>query len=199
MDRGIVRVKGIDINSEPYEYKKFIGYVPENLSLPEYLTLEEFLIYSGRIRDIPRDQLRERLDYYIELFELEEKRKSLLLSLSRGMRQKAAFIRSDGAVTPCQEFAYKHSLYVNMHAKIVNPVILGDSKSEGIMNIWNKEEYVAFREVREKMPKDVPWCGDCLYSMFKCFFTETNSMDCFMNKPSCSERLYSVNISQCNI
>ncbi|MEM2321468.1 MAG: ABC transporter ATP-binding protein [Candidatus Bathyarchaeia archaeon] len=92
MDRGIVRVKGININSEPYEYKKFIGYVPENLSLPEYLTIEEFLIYSGRIRNVPKGQLRERLDHYIELFELEEKRRSLLLSLSRGMRQKAAII-----------------------------------------------------------------------------------------------------------
>lgn len=113
--------------------------------------------------------------------------------------KKAAFIRSDGAIAPCQEFAYKHPVYVNMHTKIVNPVIFGDSKREGIINIWNKKEYAAFREVREKMPENVPWCGDCLYSMFKCFFTETNSMDCFMNKPSCSECLYSANISQCNI
>jgi len=90
MDKGVVRIKGIDINENPYEYKRFIGYVPESLSLPEYLTLEEFLIYSGKIRGIPRDQIRERMNYYIRLFELEEKRRALLLSLSRGMRQKAA-------------------------------------------------------------------------------------------------------------
>lgn len=92
MDRGVVKVKGIDISREQYEYKKLIGYVPENLSLPEYLTLEEFLVYSGKIRNLPRDEIRERMNYYIELFELKEKRKSLLLSLSRGMRQKAAII-----------------------------------------------------------------------------------------------------------
>ncbi|MEM2273407.1 MAG: ABC transporter ATP-binding protein [Candidatus Bathyarchaeia archaeon] len=90
MDKGIVKVKGVDISREPYKYKRFIGYVPESLSLPEYLTLEEFLIYSGRIRGVPRNQIREKMNHYIELFELEEKRKSLLLSLSRGMRQKTA-------------------------------------------------------------------------------------------------------------
>lgn len=90
MDRGTVRVKGVDISEEPYEYKRFIGYVPENISLPEYLTVEEFLIYSGRIRRVPKDQIREAMNHYIKLFDLEGKRRSLLLSLSRGMRQKVA-------------------------------------------------------------------------------------------------------------
>lgn len=92
MDRGIVRVKGIDISEEPYEYKRFIGYVPENLSLPEYLTLEEFFIYSGKIRNVPKEQIRERMNHYMGLLGLEEKRGALLLSLSHGMRQKAAII-----------------------------------------------------------------------------------------------------------
>ncbi|MEM1514957.1 MAG: ABC transporter ATP-binding protein [Thermoproteota archaeon] len=90
MDSGIVKVKGIDISREPYEYKKFIGYVPENVSLPDYLTVEGFLIYSGKIRNVPNVQIRERVNYYLEIFELEEKRRSLLLSLSRGIRQKVA-------------------------------------------------------------------------------------------------------------
>lgn len=92
IDGGVVKVKGADISREPYGYKKFIGYVPENLSLPEYLKVEEFLIYSGRIRSVPKDQIKERMNYYIKLFELEEKRKSLILSLSRGMRQKVAVV-----------------------------------------------------------------------------------------------------------
>jgi ABC-2 type transport system ATP-binding protein len=90
MDRGTVRVNNFDITEEPYRYKKFIGYVPESVSLPDYLTLEEFLIYSGKIRGVPNEQIRERMNHYINLFELEDKRKALILSLSRGMRQKAA-------------------------------------------------------------------------------------------------------------
>ncbi|MCD6593207.1 ABC transporter ATP-binding protein [Candidatus Bathyarchaeota archaeon] len=90
MDRGKIIVDGVDIIKQPYEYKKLIGYVPESISLPEYLTLKEFLIYSGRIRNVPNELIRERMNYYLKVFELENKRRSLILSLSRGMRQKAA-------------------------------------------------------------------------------------------------------------
>ncbi|MBS7634295.1 ABC transporter ATP-binding protein [Candidatus Bathyarchaeota archaeon] len=90
MDRGSVKVNNFNIFEEPYGYKKFIGYVPESVSLPDYLTLEEFLIYSGKIRGVPNEQIRERMNHYINLFELTDKRRALILSLSRGMRQKTA-------------------------------------------------------------------------------------------------------------
>ena len=90
MDKGSVRVEGLDIRGEPYRYKRVIGYVPEAVSLPEYLTVEEFLIYSGKLREVPNDQLSERIDFYLHIFDLENKRKTLILLLSRGMKQKAA-------------------------------------------------------------------------------------------------------------
>lgn len=109
------------------------------------------------------------------------------------------FVRSDGAVTPCIEFSYKHPVYINSHVKTVNPVILGDLNEENVGDVWNKENYLAFREIRRKMSKNIPWCGDCLYSSLRCFFAETNSIDCYVNEPSCSECLYSVKIAQCNV
>lgn len=90
MDRGFVRVNGYDVSEEPYEYKRFLGYVPETVSLPEYLTVEEFLTYSGMIRGVAKERIKERIEGYLRFFNLEEKRRSLILSLSRGMRQKAA-------------------------------------------------------------------------------------------------------------
>jgi ABC-2 type transport system ATP-binding protein len=90
MDKGSVKVNGLDIGEEPYKYKSLIGYVPEAVSLPEYLTLEEFLIYSGKLRRASKERLRERIDFYLTAFDLEDKRKSLILVLSRGMKQKAA-------------------------------------------------------------------------------------------------------------
>jgi len=90
MDKGSVRIKEYDIQKEQYEYKRFIGYVPEVVSLPDYLTVEEFLIYSGRIRSVSNEQIRERMDFYLRTFDLESKRKTLILILSRGMKQKVA-------------------------------------------------------------------------------------------------------------
>lgn len=89
-DRGSVSVHGFDIRGDHYKYKKFIGYVPEAVSLPEYLTVEEFLIYSGKLREAPNEHLRERIDFYLRTFDIENKRKTLILLLPRGMKQKAA-------------------------------------------------------------------------------------------------------------
>ncbi|MCS7119949.1 MAG: ABC transporter ATP-binding protein [Nitrososphaerota archaeon] len=90
MDRGAVRVNGVNIEDEPIQYKRFIGYVPEVVTLPDYLTIEEFLIYSGRIRGVPDEEIRERMNFYINEFDLSDKGKTLILGLSKGMRQKVA-------------------------------------------------------------------------------------------------------------
>jgi ABC-2 type transport system ATP-binding protein len=90
MDKGVIIVNGLDPTQSPYEYKRSIGYVPESVSLPDYLTVEELLIYSGKIRNIPNDLIMQRIDMYLRIFDLQEKRKSLVLLLSRGMKQKAA-------------------------------------------------------------------------------------------------------------
>ena len=115
------------------------------------------------------------------------------------VERATAVVRSDGLVTPCLEFTYGHTVYVNAHMKSVNPVILGDLKNGDIGEIWSGENYVMLREARRRMPDNIPWCGDCPYSASKCFFTETNNMDCYTNGPGCSECLYSVNLAQCNI
>lgn len=113
--------------------------------------------------------------------------------------KSTVFVRSDGVVAPCLEFAYSHSAYVNMHVKNVHAVSFGNLKEENIGELWNKEPYVSFREIRRKMSENIPWCGDCLYSPLGCYFTKTNSLDCYANEPGCNECFYSVNLVQCNI
>jgi ABC-type multidrug transport system ATPase subunit len=74
MDRGAINVNGLDPAQSPYEYKRSIGYVPESVALPDYLTVEELLIYSGRIRTVPNELIKQRIDTYLHIFDLEEKR-----------------------------------------------------------------------------------------------------------------------------
>jgi len=113
--------------------------------------------------------------------------------------KNAMVVRSDGKVVPCLEFAYTHPLYVNEHLKTVYEVIFGDLSKEEVDEVWEKEEYVRFRDVRRRFSDEIPWCGDCVYSTQGCFFVDTNEMDCYMNRPSCSECLYSVDLAQCNV
>mgnify|MGYP000005727609 FL=1 len=108
-------------------------------------------------------------------------------------------VRSDGAAVPCLEFTYSHPMYVNMHLKKIHAVSFGDLKKETVKEVWNKESYKRFREIRRNMAENIPWCGDCPYSTLGCFYTKTNEMDCYINEPGCSECIYSVNLAQCNI
>jgi ABC-2 type transport system ATP-binding protein len=90
-DQGAVNVVGYDIDKEVSKYKSYLGYVPEAANIPEYLNSYEFLYYVGRIRNIPEDVLRKRIDELFSKFNLFEKKKSLITSLSKGMKQKLVF------------------------------------------------------------------------------------------------------------
>ena len=111
----------------------------------------------------------------------------------------ATFIRADGMVTPCLEFAYTHPEYINGHKKIVYEVVFGNVWRENLNDIWCKDDYVSFRDVRRRISETVPWCGDCPYSATGCFFVKTNETDCYINRYGCNECLYSAGIAQCNI
>jgi len=108
-------------------------------------------------------------------------------------------VRSDGIAAPCLEFAYSHPMYINAHLKNIRAVSFGDLRRETVGEIWNKDAYRRFREVRRNLAENIPWCGDCPYSTLGCFFTKTNESDCYANEPGCSECVYSVNLAQCNI
>jgi radical SAM protein with 4Fe4S-binding SPASM domain len=48
------------------------------------------------------------------------------------IEKETLVIRSDGAVSPCQEFMYTHPVYVNAHKKDIHKVIFGDAAKERI-------------------------------------------------------------------
>ena len=93
-EAGRVIVDGHDILAEPYEYKSSIGYLPESTTLPDYLSGIEFLTFVGRLREIPRDVLEARIAELLRQLDLESPRKDLIVTYSKGMRQKLAFAAS---------------------------------------------------------------------------------------------------------
>ncbi len=89
---GTVRVHGYDIVQDPEKAKRIIGYLPENPSLYTGLTTQEFLHFVGKIRGVDDDHLDQEISESLKSFSLEEKRDSLIGSLSKGMKQKVAII-----------------------------------------------------------------------------------------------------------
>src|SRR5436309_2876307 len=89
---GTIRIDEIDIVVEPEKAKRMIGYLPENPSLYTGLTTLEFLQFVGKIRGVDDELLELEISESLKSFGLEEKRNSLLGSLSKGMKQKVALI-----------------------------------------------------------------------------------------------------------
>ncbi len=68
------------------EAKKLIGYVPENPTLPECMTVRETLEYYANLSN----QKMERMDFIIQQLHLRELLGKKNHALSRGMRQQVA-------------------------------------------------------------------------------------------------------------
>ena len=85
---GEVLVDGFDPSEQPLEVKARIGYVPENAALYGSLTLAEFLLFVGRLHGLPDETIRARAEVFLDVFELEARLGTRILTLSKGMRQK---------------------------------------------------------------------------------------------------------------
>jgi ABC-2 type transport system ATP-binding protein len=87
---GRVRVLGLDIASQPNEVKRRIGVVPEDLNLFERLTGAEMLSFTGRMYGLGREEIAPRSRELLELMELDEEPRRLVVEYSHGMKKKLA-------------------------------------------------------------------------------------------------------------
>ena len=85
---GQVLVDGVSITVNPLEYKARIGYVPEEAHLYTYLTGPEYLELVGQLRGLPQKALAEKIDSFMQIFNLYDDRYSPMSAYSKGMRQK---------------------------------------------------------------------------------------------------------------
>ena len=85
---GKLRVLGKDIAEEPIEVKKRIGVVPEDLNLFERLTGAEMLEFTGRMYGLTNDEIGKRSKELLELMELQEEPRKLVVEYSHGMKKK---------------------------------------------------------------------------------------------------------------
>lgn len=91
----------IHINGEPFlrgqenpEVKRQIGFLPDDFPLYEDLSVWAYLDYFGRLYHMREPHLTQRLESILDLVQLENKRDSLIGTLSRGMQQRLSLARS---------------------------------------------------------------------------------------------------------
>ena len=87
-NEGEILFSGKNIKSNIHEYKKRIGYVPEQSEIYPHLSAYDYLMMVGRLRHIPDSILREKIEQFMKYFQLSVDMYSSISSFSRGMMQK---------------------------------------------------------------------------------------------------------------
>jgi ABC-2 type transport system ATP-binding protein len=85
---GQVLYQGEPIQDGLVEFRRVLGFVPEEAHVYSYLTGPEFLALIGRLRNIPERVLQQRIADLLEIWGLTDARYTTLASYSKGMRQK---------------------------------------------------------------------------------------------------------------
>jgi ABC-2 type transport system ATP-binding protein len=76
------------------ELKRKLGYLPDDFPLYDDLSVWDYLDYFARLYFLKDPVRSQRLNQVVELVELENKRDSLIATLSRGMKQRLSLARS---------------------------------------------------------------------------------------------------------
>lgn len=89
---GSAKVNGYDIVEEAGEVRKHIGIAPQENIFYQELTVYENLMFFGRMYNVDKEELKERIDLLIKKVGLEEKRKVKAEKLSGGMKRRLNLI-----------------------------------------------------------------------------------------------------------
>lgn len=88
-DAGLIRV----LDAPPGKVDKDrVGCLPEERGLYKDVTLEQVLVYLGRLKGLSENEVKTRLVPWLERMDLYEHRRKKVQELSKGMQQKAQVI-----------------------------------------------------------------------------------------------------------
>ncbi len=85
---GRAEIAGFDVTQNSLQARRHLGYLPENVALYGEMRVEEYLDYRAKLKGVPRSERRKRIDYVIERCRLDEMRRRLCGTLSKGYRQR---------------------------------------------------------------------------------------------------------------
>jgi ABC-2 type transport system ATP-binding protein len=92
--QGTAIVCGHDILKEPLKVREIIGYMPESVPLYEEMTVEEYINFVAKARNLEGKTLYERINWVKDTCELKEVWKHNISELSRGYRQRVGLAQA---------------------------------------------------------------------------------------------------------
>jgi ABC-2 type transport system ATP-binding protein len=91
---GQARINGHDCVTESLAVRRSLGYLPETAPLYTELSVSQFLRFAARAKGVESRHEQGEVDRVIEACGLEEVRKTLISSLSKGFRQRVGLAQA---------------------------------------------------------------------------------------------------------
>ena len=89
-DSGLVLSDGRNIFSRSLDYRRQMGYLPENVALYDDMTVKEYLIYRARLKGEPAKRIRRRVGEAAEMCRVSDMLRRPIRCLSAGLKKRVA-------------------------------------------------------------------------------------------------------------
>lgn len=89
-DEGTVVVGGVEVSDSPVDARRHLGFVPQHLTLLDYLTGLEYLQFVADLRGLDEQRRTRDIDELIDITELDDHRDTIIREYSGGMLRKLA-------------------------------------------------------------------------------------------------------------
>ena len=91
---GRITIAGYDIMDFPKQAKQHIGFLPEHPPLYPELTVDEYLVYAGRLRNIRSEQITESVNKCKSQCGLVDIGHRMIKNLSKGYQQRVGIAQA---------------------------------------------------------------------------------------------------------
>ena len=91
---GTAQVAGFDVFNDSLEVRRRIGYLPENPPLYPDMTVEAYLDFVARIKNVPAEKRADRVADALKKTNIVDKRTELIKRLSRGYKQRVGLAQA---------------------------------------------------------------------------------------------------------
>ena len=91
---GSIRMLGMDLAKQPIKIKAAIGHVYANMAFYSHMSAVDNLMFLGRLYDLRRKKLKERIRETLDFVDLWDERKKKVGAYSQGMKQRLGIARA---------------------------------------------------------------------------------------------------------
>lgn len=91
---GTVTIDSKDVQKDPEEAKKCVGYLPELPPLYVDMTVEEYLKFVAQLKKVPKAEQKKQVEEVMEMTRITDMRGRLIKNLSKGYRQRVGLAQA---------------------------------------------------------------------------------------------------------